>query len=107
MSSNAPKRRGRHLPQKTLRISHRWHTVTSSSTAHMTSRLLTPVTYRSNYACNTLAIVSVRILCVPHTGGEMRGFYPVFRWWKLPAAWRYTTPRCDGQAAPGGGGCPV
>src|SRR5437764_1305899 len=26
----------------------------------------------------------------PHTGGEMRGSYPVFRWWKLPAAWRYT-----------------
>src|SRR5436853_656515 len=31
----------------------------------------------------------------PHTGGEMRGSYPVFRWWKLPAAWRYTAFSTD------------
>src|SRR5207302_7204223 len=43
------------------------------STAHTTSHLLTPTPYRINYACNTLAIVSVRILCAPLVGEPRHG----------------------------------
>src|SRR6266705_6375912 len=36
----------------------------------------------------------------PHTGGEMRAFYPVFRRWELAARWRYTTPHQVAYPAP-------